>query len=78
VFADRVDDFILWDPRPAPGILVANNANVFRNVDAMITGASVRAGYRWASGFFARVDTYLTYGESLTDDRPIGQIPPSR
>ncbi len=77
LFVDAAEDFILWDrARRQPGILVANNANIFRNVDALITGASARAGYRWTAGFFARVDTYLTYGENLTDNRPIGQIPP--
>jgi iron complex outermembrane receptor protein len=77
IFVDHADDFILWDrARGQPGILVSNNASVFRNVDALIGGASARVGYRWTSGFFARVDTYLTYGENLTDDRPIGQIPP--
>lgn len=77
VFVDYADDFILWDrARGQPGILVANDANVFRNIDAVITGASARVGYRWASGFSMRADMHFTYGENLTDERPIGQIPP--
>ncbi|KAB2917415.1 MAG: TonB-dependent receptor [Hyphomicrobiaceae bacterium] len=75
-FIDHADDFILWDrARGQSGILMSNNASVFRNIDALIAGLSGRVGYRWSSGFFTRIDAHLTYGENLTDNRPIGQIP---
>jgi iron complex outermembrane receptor protein len=33
--------------------------------------------YRFENGFWLGVDAWLTYGQNLTDGRPIGQIPPA-
>ncbi len=76
-YADHVSDFILWDrARGQSGILVANGANVFRNVDAFLAGFEAKARYRFDHGFWAGGEFWATYGENLTDGRPIGQIPP--
>ncbi len=76
-YADHVTDFILWDrARGQSGILVANGANVFHNVDAFIGGVEAKVRHRFDHGFWAGAEAWATYGENLTDSRPIGQIPP--
>ncbi|MBL8570236.1 MAG: TonB-dependent receptor [Phreatobacter sp.] len=75
-YGDRVADFILWDrTRGQPGVLRADNVGIFRNVDAAIAGLEAKVRYRFASGIWLGADGWLTYGQNLTDDRPIGQIP---
>ena len=76
-FGDRAFDFILHDrARGQAGILMANDANVFRNVEAFIAGLEALAGYRFANGVFVNGTLNWTYGQNLTDRRPIAQIPP--
>lgn len=76
-YVDRVDDFILRDTaRGQDGILLANGATVYRNVDAVLAGVelagTVSLGERWSiSGNLA-----YTYGQNLDDDGPLAQIPP--
>ncbi|MCC6948419.1 MAG: TonB-dependent receptor [Bradyrhizobiaceae bacterium] len=77
LYADRVTDFILHDrARGQSGILVANNANIFRNVDAFIAGFDAMLGYRFGNGVYINGTLNATYGQNLTDDLPIAQIPP--
>jgi iron complex outermembrane receptor protein len=76
-YADRATDFILHDrARGQAGVLLANNANIFRNVDAFIAGVDAMLGYRFASGVYVTGTANFTYGENLTDSSPIAQIPP--
>lgn len=75
-YADRATDFILHDrARGQAGILLANNANVFRNVDAFIAGIETFAGYRFGGGWFVNNTLHWTYGQNLTDGSAIAQIP---
>jgi iron complex outermembrane receptor protein len=53
----------------------ADNVNIFRNVDAFIGGLEGRVRYRFGNGIWLGFTGWLTYGENLTDNRPIGQIP---
>lgn len=77
VYADHVDDFILWDrARGQAGVVAADNRNIFRNVDAFIGGIEASAKYKFNNGFWAGGDIWVTRGENLTDKRAIGQIPP--
>jgi iron complex outermembrane receptor protein len=76
-FADHVTDFILWDrARGQRGLLRADGVNIFRNIDAVIAGFEARARYRFDNGFWTGGEFWATYGENLTDDRAIAQIPP--
>jgi iron complex outermembrane receptor protein len=75
-YGDRVTDFILWDrARGQTGVLRADDVNIFRNVDAMIAGVEAKLRYRFANGIWLGADGWLIYGQNLTDDRPIAQIP---
>ena len=75
-YVDHVEDFILWDrAHGQAGVAVADNRNIFRNVDALITGVEASAKYKFAGGWWAGADLWLTHGENTTDNRPIGQIP---
>lgn len=75
-YGDRVTDFILWDrARGQNGVLRSDDINVFRNVDALIAGLEAKLRYRFAGGFWLGADGWLTYGQNLTDDRPVAQIP---
>ncbi len=76
VYGDHVGDFILWDrARGQAGVARSDGANIFRNVDAFITGLEASAKYDFNNGFWAGADMWLTHGKNLTDNRPIGQIP---
>lgn len=75
-YADYVDDFILWDSaRGQAGVVAADGRNIFRNVDAVIGGVEASVKYKFANGFWAGGDIWLTRGENQTDNRAIGQIP---
>lgn len=76
VYADHVDDFILWDrARGQAGVVATDGRNIFRNVDAFIAGVEASAKYKFGNGIWAGGDIWLTHGENLTDNRAIGQIP---
>lgn len=77
LYADRIDDYILRDrARRQSGVLLAEGATVYRNVDARLLGIELayaaRLGERW------RLDTQLAYvrGDNLSDDRVLAQMPP--
>ncbi|HPF45649.1 MAG: TonB-dependent copper receptor [Alphaproteobacteria bacterium] len=77
-YLNRVSDYILRDSaRGQAGILVtAPNADVYRNIDALLAGFEVEAN--WAISPTVRVngDATYTYGENLDDNMPLAQIPP--
>ncbi len=76
VYGDHVGDFILWDrARGQAGVARSDGANIFRNVDAFISGLEASAKYDFNNGLWAGADMWLTHGKNLTDNRPIGQIP---
>jgi iron complex outermembrane receptor protein len=75
-YADHVTDFILWDrARGQVGVTRADTVNIFRNVEAFIGGVEGKARYRFENGLWLGLDGWLTYGQNLTDNRPIAQIP---
>lgn len=76
-YADYVKDYILWDrARGQAGVIRADGANIFRNVNALIGGVEASAKYEFGNGYWAGADVWLTRGQNTTDNRPIGQIPP--
>lgn len=77
VWHDNVSDFISRDTaRGQPGVLMANGASIFRNVDAELTGLDLEGVWNFAPGWRLGGDATYTYGRNVTDDRPLYQIPP--
>lgn len=78
IFHDDVSDYILRDTaRGQDGILQADNADIYRNIDAELTGAEVDGvialtGNLDLSGSLA----YVRATNTTDDDRPIAQTPP--
>jgi iron complex outermembrane recepter protein len=77
VFIDDVHDYILRDrARHQDGVLLADGATIYRNVDARLAG--IELDYATPIGAFWRIDAQLGYvrGENREDDRELAQIPP--
>jgi iron complex outermembrane receptor protein len=72
-FAGRIDDFVLIESNYAKGMRLTS---VARNVDAMTWGAEGDLTYLLAPGWKLTGTLAWTWGENLTDDVPLGQIPP--
>lgn len=77
VYYSRVTDFILRDKaRGQDGILLSDNATVYRNVNATLAGSELSVKYRFAERWSLVAQTAFTYGENDEDGRPLAQIPP--
>lgn len=77
VFIDDVHDYILRDrARRQDGVLLADGATIYRNVDARLAGVEV--AYAQPLGEHARLDAQLAYvrGENRSDGRVLAQMPP--
>lgn len=77
IFYDRVGDYILRDrAHGQSGILLSDNASIYRNVEAELAGGEwtgeIRLGARWEAG------ASLAYvsAKNRTDGHAIAQIPP--
>ena len=76
-YGDRVDDFILRDTaRGQDGILLANGATVYRNVDAMLAGIELGGAVKLGEHWSVSGNLSYTYGQNLDDEGPLAQIPP--
>ncbi|MEJ2521475.1 MAG: TonB-dependent receptor [Gammaproteobacteria bacterium] len=76
-FYDRVDDYITSDrARAQPGILLADGARIYRNVDAELYGLEGEARIRWGSGWRLTAGAAWVRGTNTIDSRPLYQIPP--
>jgi iron complex outermembrane receptor protein len=77
IYYDRVSDFILRDrARGQDGILLNDNATIYRNVDATLAGFEASGRYRPAPNWVLSAQMAYTYGENEEDGRPLAQIPP--
>lgn len=77
VWYDDVADFITRDrARGQAGVLVANGANIYRNVDAELAGFDMAAEWAFAPAWRVSTSLAYTWGENTTDNRPLYQIPP--
>lgn len=77
VFYDKVSDYILRDgARGQSGVLLSDNAEIYRNVDATLYGAEWEG--RWRLDRHWDISTSLAYvrADNDTDDRAIAQTPP--
>jgi len=77
VYYDRVEDYILRDlARAQDGILLNDNATVYRNVDATLTGFEMSGSYRIDDQWSLGGQASYTYGKNEEDGRPLAQTPP--
>jgi iron complex outermembrane receptor protein len=77
LFLDVVEGFILRDrARAQTGIMQADGATIYRNVDAELFGGEVEGiwNIRQDVDFFATLS--YTHGSNTSDNRPLAQIPP--
>jgi iron complex outermembrane receptor protein len=76
-FAADVTDFILRDrARGQGGVLQADGATIYRNVDARRHGAEAEAFVRLSPTVHLAGTAAWVWAENTTDDRPIAQTPP--
>jgi iron complex outermembrane receptor protein len=78
VFYDKVDDYILRDTaRGQEGILKADGADIYRNVDAELYGLELEAKMKLTSKLDLSGSVAVVRASNTTDNnRPIAQTPP--
>ena len=77
LFYDNVEDYILRDAaRGQTGILLADNADIYRNVDAELYGVELESRWRVDSNLDIAASLAYVRATNTSDDRPIAQTPP--
>ncbi|MCB9990572.1 MAG: TonB-dependent receptor [Rhodospirillales bacterium] len=78
IYANYVQDYILRDSaRTQPGILVdLPNADIYRNIDAILTGAELHGAFQIAPDWQFEGDATYTLGDDIDTGRALPQIPP--
>ena len=78
LFYDDVSDYILRDTaRGQSGTLLANGADIYRNVDAVLWGAEADAVWALTKALdLSAALAYVRATNTTDDDRPIAQTPP--
>jgi len=76
-YYDDVADYILRDrAHGQDGILQADNATIYRNVDAELYGIDAEADYRWTKQWQSRFTLAYVHASNTSDNRVIAQTPP--
>ncbi|WP_417819204.1 TonB-dependent receptor domain-containing protein [Terasakiella sp.] len=77
VYYNKVSDYILRDNATGQdGILLADNADIYRNIDATLMGFELSGGIDLMEGLNLALNVAYTYGENDEDNRPLAQIAP--
>lgn len=77
VFYDRASDYILRDrAHGQSGILQNDNATIYRNIEAELTGGEWTGEIRLGQGWNAGASLAYVHAQNRTDGRAIAQIPP--
>lgn len=77
VFFDKVGDYILRDAaRGQDGVLLADNADIYRNVDAELRGVELDGRVRVTTKLELSAALAYVHATNTSDDRPIAQTPP--
>lgn len=77
VYYNRVQDYILRDKaRGQSGILLSDDATIYRNVEATLTGFEIEGDVEIVKGLTFASNLAYTYGENEDDNRPLAQIAP--
>ena len=73
-FVDRAGDYILRDrARGQDGVLLADGASVYRNVDASLHGLELEARWQWTQTLSLEAEAAWVRGQNRSDDRPLAQ-----
>ncbi len=76
-YVDYVQDFISRDrAHGQDGVLRNDNASIWRNVDAVLAGIELDAQWNLTRNWSTRLNLAYSYGENLSDDRPLYGIDP--
>jgi iron complex outermembrane receptor protein len=76
-YYNKVSDYILRDNATGQdGILLSNNADIYRNVDATLMGLEVSGGIDLTDELSFKANAAYTHGENDEDNRPLAQIAP--
>ena len=77
LYYNRVSDFILRDlAHGQSGILLSDNATIYRNVDAALYGLELEVTRHWTHAWESRATLAYVHAENTTNSRAIAQIPP--
>ena len=76
-YYDDVSDYILRDRAHAQsGILLSDNASIYRNIEAELYGVDVEANHKWSDKWRSRFTAAYVRATNTTDNRAIAQTPP--
>lgn len=77
VYYDNVSDYILRDrAHGQSGILLSDNATIYRNVNATLYGIDFEANYKWSDNLRSNFTAAYVNAHNTTDDRVVAQTPP--
>jgi iron complex outermembrane receptor protein len=77
LYHDMVTDFISMDlAKGQKGILRSDDAQIYRNVNATISGIETEFSYRINNNWDSIFNIGYTYGRNTTDERALYDIPP--
>ena len=77
VFYDQVNDYILRDgAQGQDGILESDNADIYRNINARISGLEVQGSQKLSRNYTLAANLAYVYKKNTTDDRYIALTPP--
>jgi len=77
VYYNKVSDYILRDnAQGQDGILLSNNSDIYRNIDATLTGFEISGGLDITSDLSFKANAAYTHADNDEDNRPLAQIAP--
>lgn len=77
IYYNKVSDYILRDlARGQDGVLLSDNATIYRNVDATLMGAEFASHMDVGNNVSLGFNAAYTYGENDEDNRALAQIAP--
>ncbi|MFP4610628.1 MAG: TonB-dependent copper receptor [Thiohalophilus sp.] len=77
VYYDQVNDYILRDrARGQDGVLLSDQATVYRNVDAELYGIDLEGAHQWNDRWSSDLSVAYVHATNTTESRPIAQTPP--
>ncbi|MGE5515615.1 MAG: TonB-dependent receptor domain-containing protein [Bacteroidota bacterium] len=77
IWHDQIDDFVTVDTaRGQSGVAVSSGGQIYRNVDADISGISADLQANVAEHLAVRLNLTGQHGRNQTDGRPLYQVPP--
>lgn len=76
-YYDDVSNYILRDRAHAQaGVLLSDNASIYRNIDAELYGVDVEASHKWSDSWSSYFTAAYVHATNTLDNRAIAQTPP--